>query len=350
MAGTDRTAPSALERALGQGAARLDFFQAMRLLECAHPAAPRLGKARRAADEPVRLGQEPHVSFPTGSIFGLRAAEGGRPARLRVLLFGLFGPSGPLPLHLTVHALERERQHHDPTFRAFCDLFHHRLIALFYRAWADARPPVQADRPERDRFRLYLGALCGLGLPSLRDRDALADQAKLRHAGLLGQQSRHPEVLAALIRNVMGLKARIEEFVGGWLTIPPHLRCRLAASKETGRLGRNAVVGAAVRDAQHRFRIVLGPLGLADYRRLLPGEGSGLGRLQAIVLNVVGRELAFDLRLVLRRDDVPALRLDGAARLGWTTWLPVPQRLADPGDLVLDPAAFPGARPQTEGV
>ena len=89
--------------------------------------------------------------------------------KLAVLLLGLFGTGGPLPLHLTAHARDRRRQSGDDTFIDFCDLLQHRLIALFYRAWADARPHVQHDRPELDRFRLYVGALAGFGLPALRD-------------------------------------------------------------------------------------------------------------------------------------------------------------------------------------
>lgn len=336
MADTDRTPASALERELAEHATRFDFFQALRLLECAHADAPRFGKARRSKDDPIRLDQEPHVTFPTGSLTAFRPGDGDRAGRLQVRLFGLFGPSGPLPLHLTVHALERLRQDHDSTFRDFCDVFHHRLLALFYRAWADARPTVQADRPERDRFQLYLGALTGLGLPSLRSRDRVPDRAKLRHAGLLGQQTRHPDALAAFIRNVLELPVRIEELIAGWLELPTHLRCRLGLDPAAGTLARSAVVGTRSWQRQHRFRIVLGPLSFADFERLLPAPGSQLPLLLALVRGAVGNELAFDFRLVLRAEEVPAARLDRSARLGWTAWLGA-ERTRDAEDLVLDP-------------
>jgi type VI secretion system protein ImpH len=341
MAGTDRTAASALAAALAEGATRFDFFQALRLLECAHAGSPRLGRAKRAEAEPVRLGQEPHVTFAPSSLAAFREAEGERPARLSVRLLGLFGPSGPLPLHMTVHALERLRQHHDPTFAEFCDVFHHRLLALYYRAWADVRPTVHADRPERDRFALYVGALAGLGLPSLRDRDAVPDRAKLRHAGLLGQHSRHPDRLAAFIGNVLELPVAIEELIGQWLELPVALRCRLGTDPATGTLGRTAVVGTHSWQRQFRFCIVLGPLSLADFERLLPAPGSQLRLLLALVRGAIGDELAFDVRLVLRASEVPAARLGAHTRLGWTAWLGAGRtEVAD--DLVLDPMAQGG--------
>lgn len=63
------------------------------------------------------------------------------PARLEQFFFGLGGPNGPLPLHLTEYMRERQRNHADPTSKRFLDVFHHRLLSLFYRAWAEARPP-----------------------------------------------------------------------------------------------------------------------------------------------------------------------------------------------------------------
>ena len=46
------------------------------------------------------------------------------------------------------------------------------------RAYAEAEPTVQADREAANRFDLYIGALCGLGLASQSDRDCLPDDFK----------------------------------------------------------------------------------------------------------------------------------------------------------------------------
>ena len=74
---------------------------------------------------------------------------------------------------------------------------------------------------------------------------------------------------------------------------------------------------------------------------MLPG-GESLRRLVAIVRNYVGDELSFDLNLILKQEEVPRMRLGGAIRLGWTTWLLSAEADRDRGDLYLNPYT-PGA-------
>jgi type VI secretion system protein ImpH len=339
MAGQARTpspALSALHRALEAEPWRFGFFRALRLLECLHRDRPRIGESLRPADDPVRFGQRPHVIFAPSSLAGLVPARGESPPRLEVYLFGLFGPNGPLPLHLTEYARERERSFGDPTFARFADVFHHRMLGLFYRAWASAEPTVSHDRPEDDRFAIWLGTLFGIGAPALRDRDAMPDQAKLHFAGRLSAQPRNAEGLGAILAALLRLPVAIEELVGHWMELPENALCRLGESEDTGLLGESVMVGERVWDCQQKFRLVFGPLDLAQYERLLPG-GDGLERLVATVRNYLGDELQWDLNLILQRDEVPALHLGTSGRLGWTTWIgnrPVPE---DADDLTLEP-------------
>src|SRR5262245_38659259 len=152
----------ALFRALSETPYNYDFYQTMRRLECLYAGKPRWGNALRPVDEPVRLGQDPDLSFAPAPLASFEESHDGQPARLQVRLFGLFGPNGPLPLHLTEYARDRLRHSGDPTFSRFLDLFHHRFLALFYRAWAQAQPHVSRDRPGEDRFAAYVGAFAGL--------------------------------------------------------------------------------------------------------------------------------------------------------------------------------------------
>jgi type VI secretion system protein ImpH len=337
MADADRSATArlTLEAALEERPYAFDFFEALRRLQCAHPDRPRLGHARRPADEPVRLGQEPSAAFAPASLARF-IRRGARSPRLSVLFFGLFGPSGPLPLHLTEYAHERARNHRDPTFARFADLFHHRLLALFFRAWADAEPAVSFDRPQDDHFGRQLAALVGLGLPSLRERDAIPDLAKLHNASLLVAHSRPAAALAGLLESFFRVPATIEEFVGRWISLPEDQRCRLGASRANGCLGESLTVGDRVWDCQQKFRIAFGPLTWADYQRMLPGR-EGLERLTALVRGAVGDELLWEVVLVLRPDEAAPLQLDGSARLGWTSWLSAPPAGREARDMVMEP-------------
>lgn len=310
---------------------RWNYFQALRLLDCLNPELPRLGQARRPADEPVRLGQQPALDFAPASLAGLEPGHGSVPARISVRFLGLFGPNGPLPLHLSEYARKRLLHAGDASLVRFADLIHHRFLSLFYRAWAQAQPCVSLDRPGQDRFAHYVGALCGLGLDSLRGRDALPDHAKLHHAAGLSRQVRHAEGLASILSSCLGLPVAVESFVGHWMELREHDRLRLDGQ---ARLGQDSLLGRRVWDRQHKFRLQIGPLSLPDYDCLLPQAG-GLALLAAAVRNYVGFEFDWDLCLLLRADSVPRLALGGKQRLGYSSWLGRRRSGLAAGDLVL---------------
>ncbi|MEN8177255.1 MAG: type VI secretion system baseplate subunit TssG [Pseudomonadota bacterium] len=338
MAITHRTATRALElqRQLHDEPYNYDFYWAVRLLECVHPDNPRVGEALRPADEPVRFSQQASLAFAPSTLSGFEIGKEGKASLMEVLFFGLFGPNGPLPLHLTDYARDRLRNSDDSTFSRFADIFHHRFLSLFYRSWANARPAVSFDRPDSDQFAKYIGATCGYGIPSLSERDAMPDNAKFHYAGWMSCQTRNSGGLKAILSDFFNLPVSIDEFIGHWLTLPRDARLLLGKSRETGILGMTAILGEAVWDCQSKFRISLGPLNLIDYERFLPG-GDGLKHLKAIVRNYIGDDLSWDLNLILKKKEVPELRLGEERQLGWTTKMVdgLPDR--DMDDLLLNP-------------
>jgi len=335
--------------ALAEAPYRYDFYQTLRLLECLYSEKPRWGYARRPADEPVRLGQAPDLSFAPAPIASFEPAQDGRPSHLQVRLFGLLGPNGPLPIHLTEYARERLRHPGDATFSRFLDLFHHRFLALFYQAWAQAQPHVNRDRPKEDRFAVYFGSFLGVSRKAFYDRDTVPDVAKFFHVGALIRQVRNAEGLGAILRDFFRVPVQIEEFVGHWLFLDAAERTSLKG--DGAQLGFGAVVGRGVWDRQHKFRIHLGPLTLAEYESFLPAsrtarlrasgsDGASLKKLVDWVRLYLCFELDWDARLRLKHDEVPALKLGLAGRLGWTTWLGRRRSPMDADDLCLDAEAF----------
>jgi type VI secretion system protein ImpH len=323
--------------ALGRAPWAFDFFQALRRLEGVSPDLPRLGKALRPSDEPVRLSQEVSVAFAPSTVSAFEEQAGGLPPRLEQRAFGLLGPNGPLPLHLTEYARERMRHDGDRAFARFLDLFHHRMALLFYRAWAESRPTVQHDRPDDDQFAVYAGSLAGYGSPARRGRDSVPDPAKLYFLGHLARNARNAEGLASILEEDFGLPARVDQFVLGWLRLPMEERTTLGGGRNRqGALGGGLAVGDRVRDVQSRFRIVLGPMDLDRYFDFLPG-GRSLTRLVDWVRNWVGFEFDWDLQLVLARNEVPGIRLGREGHLGWTSWLGTRPAATDADDLTLAP-------------
>ena len=324
--------PLTLLDALEAHPARFDFYAALRQLECAFPHLPRIGQAARSADEAVRFGQQPSLAFEPAMLAALKP---GNTPKLLLNFFGLMGANGPLPIHLTEYVRDRQRNRNDPTPAAFFDVFHHRMISLFYRAWASAQPAVSLDRPGADRFAQYLGSLIGIGQASLLGRDTLPDVAKLHFAGRLGPQVRNAEGLAALLGNYLGMPVQVKQFVGHWMKLPADGLCVLRSGPQAAVLGQDTVMGRKVWNAQHKFRLEIGPLDLAQTRRLLPG-GDSLPRVRDWVRQYAGLVMDWDINLIVKKQHLPGLRL-GSAPLGRTSWLRSKAPLADDRQLLINP-------------
>jgi type VI secretion system protein ImpH len=312
--------PVALNAELERKAARMDFFQVLRLIENAYPALPRIGTSLRPRDDAVRFGQDPELIFHPAALGRYLGAGPDARARLAVNFFGLLGANGPLPIHLTEYVRDRLRHGGDPTMLAFLDVFHHRMLSLFYRARASAEPVISLDRADGDRFSVFVGSLFGIGAPALRERDEIGDFAKLHFAGLLANRTRPASGLASILREYFRLPLRIEQFAGHWMALPEEIQSRIGLGGDGNRLGSSLVLGRKVWDCQNKFRIVIGPIGYGDYRRFMPG-GDSLRRLLAWVRTYCGLALDWEVRLILEKEERPPLRLGGATRIGWSTWL-----------------------------
>ena len=279
----------------------------------------------RPGQEPLRLTQVPELDFAPAAIAALERPVAG-PPRLGVRFFGLLGPQGPMPLHFTEYVRDRLQHHGDRALAHFLDLFHHRLLSLFYRAWAQAQPVVHRDRPQDDR---YAGVAARCRRPSAaRQRGVLPPDALAFQAGLLASRSRHPEAMLKVLRLYFGLPIAFESNVGEWLEIEPTDRSRLGFARNRAersvqpeaRLGRSANAGCKVWDRQYRFRLHLGPLTVAQYRAFLPG-GQAWPALQEWVRLLAGPTLRWDAQLVLAASERPEPRLGRVVQLGLTAWL-----------------------------
>jgi type VI secretion system protein ImpH len=245
---------------------------------------------------------------------------------------GLTGPQGVLPQHYTALLIERVRGK-DYALRDFLDIFNHRALSLFYRAWQKYRFPFAYEDTgvraagEEDLFTQGLYCLLGLGTGGLRGR-AEFDEALPYFAGHFAHWPRSAVALEGILNEYFRLPAAVKQFQGQWLYMAEEDRSSLPSlpggKGQYTRLGSEAVIGQRVWDVEGKFRIRVGPLSYAEFRRLLP-DGDMLRPLCEMTRLYVGPHLEFDVQLVLKRREVPRCRLGGdcgsASRLGWNTWV-----------------------------
>jgi type VI secretion system protein ImpH len=312
----------------------MGFFELLRRLE--HDQM-RFGRSGGPSKEPARLGQRARLTFGTRDVAGFHP---GTPPKVDVEVMGLLGPEGALPLHLTRWVMGRLSDRwftegsdaaSDTTFLDFCNLLQHRMMALYWRGWADARPEVQIEHGSAGRVQAMVEALAGVALPGTRPKahDART-RLKMRHATALGRQVYSVERLTAYLSDVLEAPVSLVEFLGTWTEIPPRLQSRLG--RQHAQLGRSAVVGARSFQRQTLVELRVGPLPLARFTDFL-ADAELISRLRHAIRHAMGREMEFNLRLVLARDDIPDTRL-GHSQLGRTAWI-APRRQQDADDLRL---------------
>lgn len=329
--------PDSVEAHLRRDPYEFEFFQAVQVLERLSPRAAPVGRFVPPHTEAVRFSSFLTLAFPASEIQSLTYRDSGPPL-MEVNFMGLVGPLGALPIYYTEFVQKRVADG-DTTARDFFDLFNHRLISLFYRAWQKYRFRTLFGRGDMDRFRFYLLNLIGMGHPELRNRQVMPDESLLFYTGLVIQQPKSVVACENILADYFQVPVRLEQFVGAWY--------RLSAASQTQFrdehgiseiLGGGAVVGDEVWEPQARLRVVVGPLALDRYRDFLP-TGSAYRPLQTLVRFYAGDEFDFELQLVLERREVPACDLGAlqheAPLLGWLSWAKSQAMRRDPNDTIL---------------
>jgi type VI secretion system protein ImpH len=333
MAAEERRENTAVTDKLFSEYYRFSFFNAVMLLEQLAPGKEPLGQALSPSREAVRFCVSPGFSFPASDVCGLAPSASGNedePPSVDVAFLGLIGPSGVLPHWYNELAEERKRQK-DGALTAFFDLFHHRLLSFFYLAWKKHRFEACYCPGGDDRFSFYLRSLIGLGTGGLSGKSGVDGDSAIYFGGRFAKGVPTAEAVCAAVSYYFQVPASIDQFVGRRIQLAPE--DRTAVGKANCRLGTDAICGSEVRESQSKFRINLGPMPLPTYRRFLP-DGDRLAQLFALVRYQVGIEYEFDVRVILKREEVPPCRLGGTggspARLGWSTWIKAPDlSLAD---------------------
>ncbi|MBI3408943.1 MAG: type VI secretion system baseplate subunit TssG [Planctomycetes bacterium] len=331
-----------------------DFFQAVRVMERLLPERSAVGLANPPASETVRLHARLSLDFPPSTIYEIRRPTADIPLpAMTVSFMGLTGPSGVLPRHYTELLLRLDREakgREKHALRDWFDLFNHRFISLFYRAWEKYRFFLPFERREfakrePDPFTLGLLSLMGLSTPSLRNRlrittleirdhrpqerelGRIDDLALLRYSGFFAHRPRNAVNLEAMLRAYLRLPVDVIQFHGQWLRLEPDNCTALGGPNQ---MGLNVIVGDRIWDVQSKIRIRLGPLSYEQFQAFLPDrspipERKALFLLTKLVRLYVGPEMDMEFQLVLRKDEVPGCNLGPGAggmgsRLGWNTW------------------------------
>lgn len=325
MARKKRESGIALKKRLFDESYRFSFFRAVHLLESILPEANKLGETLDPEDEAVRFSVQPGFVFPASDIANLKSGDKGGPPIMEVPFLGLIGPSGVLPQWYNDLALERAREK-DMSLSDFLDLFHHRFISLFYLAWKKYNFPENHVPGAKDDLSMHFLSLIGLGTPGLLGTVGLTEEPLIFYSGYLSKQIPSVVAIESTVEFFAGTKTKIDQLIERSLPLNPEDWTLIG--RANSELGISTTCGSTFRESQTKFRVNLGPVGFRDFIRFLP-DGDMLEPVFSLVEYMVGVEYDFDVRIRLKRHDVPLCCIGQSAgtdsgRLGWSTWLKAP--------------------------
>lgn len=301
----------------------LSFYQVIRNIE--QDSKTRIGTDIKVETEPIRLVADAESTFPVAELAKMRQGTG--KTELEISFFGLFGASGCLPRHYSQLITDRVRQK-DFALRDFLNIFNHRLISLFYRAWEKHHYPIAFETAKQigdtDRVRQAFQSFVGMLVDGHQQQLSVDDSVLLHYGGHFGSSIARSADLEAMLSDIFELTVRVQELVGQWLMLAPAEQSSLkppALGGSWNQLGKDTVAGSKVWDVQNRFRLCLGPLDLPSFLEFLP-NGKRLRQLVDVTRRYVGPQFDFDCQILLKHSDIPPLQLGSpSACLGWSTWL-----------------------------
>ncbi len=304
-----------LEQLLAE-AHQFDFFQAIWILE-------RLfGEGADGSSGPLdsHIRIRPHSTqvFPPADVRSVEMTDNG--ALLTATFMGLYGIGSPMPDGFD-GGISKDADE-SVGLRDFLDIFNNRIYWYFYRAWRRHHLGHDVDDASKHRSAAFLG-LAGVGTngSGAYGSDGAPSMRVAAFSGQLGGVVRNAEGLASFVSEMLELpKVRVLENVPRRVLI--RNRPQMGGSDRSPmRLGKTSTIGSTVFDVSGKFRIVVGPVSLAEYSKLLPGHPDAV-RLASTVALYAPDNLDYDVELLLDVGEVPRLSLgNSTVRLGRNTWL-----------------------------
>jgi type VI secretion system protein ImpH len=309
MAAEKRRARTSVKQSLQEEVCGFNFFKAVHLLE-GYSRGKSLGEKLSPLSDPVRFRVRPGFTFPASDILALQNGHAHPRPEMTVNFMGLIGPKGILPDWYNAYAQELN-QKKDFAFTDFLDLFHHRLISLFYLAWKKYRL-VENYRPDgTDPISNSIASFVGMGGREQKadpDFDKMTKRRLVYFSGMASRTVPTAWAIEAIIANATGVPVKVKQFVERLIPIHEQDRTRLGQANST--LKKDALCGGRIRDASSFFVVELGPMSWEKYLAFQP-RSRNLALARKLITFIVGLEYEFQLRLIVKGSDIPGLPLGG---------------------------------------
>ena len=274
--------------------------------------------------EYIRFRHSPSLAFCGADVLtvetnkdDLTRVPGSTTVTVIATFLGLLGTATPLPAHFAAAATEEDPE--EPAFTELCDVFHHRLYALFYHTTLRLDILRGLTGAERSKWAERLLGLAGMSDPN--ERRAL-DLARI----FVYRGRRGARTLILVLRRELSVwlgdaRLGLREAAATDLVCGDDERTCLGRACTT--LGRDLLLGATFRGRGTGFAITIHDLDGDGFAACLPG-GEANERLHALIRDHHADAFDYAIELHPRPGQRPTCQLGArypGARLGLGTWL-----------------------------
>lgn len=308
-------------RKFGRG----NFHTLVAFIERMAKAKVRVGGDGPVRDEPIRFRHDPSLAFSKSDVTELELSDGsdssGKTFEITTSFLGLTGTVTPLPTYFCTEVAQNLGD--NGVLQDFLDVFHHRILSLFYRSTSRYNYATEFSSDGKDQWSERLLAFAGIEIGTAEP--AIPRWRLLRLMPLLVRSGSSTWALRTALEDVLedhldGASIEIEQFVGNLVEIAVSQQIRLGV--DNCNLGTTTVLGERAYDRTGKFNIVIGPLSAEAYNRFQSDE-----EVRQLISGTVGLfcrdPLDYDLALVLGEETIPGLRLSASSpsKLGIDTFL-----------------------------
>lgn len=292
---------------------RFEFFHAVRLIE-------RYLKSKGV--DPAAAVRK-HVQFSNSTSLGFAGPEveqveldgSGEQVRITPSFIGLLGVHGTLPQHYTEAVQGSPSSEMTQERQAFLDALSSRLVGLFYEAWKAQRFELARDDSTAS-LRPRLLALAAS--PSGSAQSAAVSRLETYFCGLLRQQPVSAVVLERVLARYFDMPVEVTPGIPVSHPVPEAFQTRLGASVLSE--DSPCILGSHMRRRDMRCTISLRPASRERAREFVR-DGPGAAALEEVLRLFAVSTVDFEVCVVVPKEQVQGIRLDGSFALGFDTYL-----------------------------
>ncbi|WP_051303557.1 type VI secretion system baseplate subunit TssG [Psychromonas aquimarina] len=283
-----------------------DFYQAVytieRQLAAGKEQQRKVGHDSIPKNELVRFKSDQHLGFPGTSVSKVvprPSAAHESMLDMHVSFMGVTGTNGALPQHYTELVLERLK-YKDTGMRDFFDLFNHRLLSLYYRAWEKYRFPIGFEKSSQNHLDSFSTAL--------NELTGSTNSIGKFYAGIFNRKVRNVAGLRQILSHFTGCEIDIDQFQGKWQQLAESEQTKLGRrSQPEGQfacLGVDASIGQKIWDISSSIKVVIKPDAGSKIKDYLNGGRIYQG-VNQLISEYLGKSMDYKIQLQVNIGQMP---------------------------------------------